>query len=173
MVMLADTLRQGGLRIGQVSVGSTPTAPHAVAVSGVTELRVGNYAFHDMIQVTLGVAREKQCALSVLATVISTRGNSRAVLDAGSKALTTEQGAHGNQRLHGFGKIQGMSVTLDRLSEEHGVIENPDRQLPIGSRVRIIPNHACATVNLYNYAYIVDGDRMLQQIPIDARGCVI
>jgi D-serine deaminase-like pyridoxal phosphate-dependent protein len=172
MVMLADALRNDGFRIGQISVGSTPTAPHAAAVAGVTELRVGNYVFHDMIQVSLGVATEEQCALSVLATVISARGNTRAVLDTGSKSLSTERGAHGNQRLRGFGKILGMSVELARLSEEHGVIENPDRPIPIGSRVRVIPNHACATVNLFNYAYIVDGDRVLQQIPIDARGCV-
>ncbi|PWB71466.1 alanine racemase [candidate division GN15 bacterium] len=172
MVNLAESLRREGFHVEQVSVGSTPTALHAAAVFGVTELRVGNYVFNDMIQVSLGVAAEDQCALSVLATVTSLPTNDRVVLDAGSKSLTTELGAHGNQRLTGFGKIIGTSARITRLSEEHGIIEGLDTRLRLGDRVRIIPNHACATVNLYDYAYIVDGESVRQQVPIDARGCV-
>ncbi|PWB68172.1 alanine racemase [candidate division GN15 bacterium] len=173
MVRLAEVLRRSGLRIEQISVGSTPTARHAVVVPGITELRVGNYAFNDMIQVSLGVATRDQCALTVLSTVISVPADNRAVIDAGSKSLTTEQGAHGNAKLAGYGRVCDRAITLTRLSEEHGVIEPRGIDVSIGSRIRIIPNHACATVNLYDHAYLVDGDRVLQQIPIDARGCIV
>ncbi len=172
MVGVARLLRDAGFHIEQVSVGSTPTATHAASVPGVTELRVGNYVFNDMIQVSLGVAQESQCALSVLSTVISSPATGRFVFDAGSKSLTTEQGAHGSRKLTGFGKIRGSEAKLVRLSEEHGVAESPDLRLRVGDRVRIIPNHACATVNLYDRAYLVDGERVIQQISIDARGCV-
>lgn len=83
MVGLAERLRADGLTIDTVSVGSTPTARHAAASPGVTELRVGNYVFHDLMQVSLGVAALEQCALSVLTTVTSTPSPHRAVVDAG------------------------------------------------------------------------------------------
>jgi D-serine deaminase-like pyridoxal phosphate-dependent protein len=87
---VAASLREAGLPIEEVSVGSTPTAPHAMAVSGVTECRPGVYVFNDASQLALGACTAEQCALSVLATVVSVPAAGRAVLDAGSKCLSSD-----------------------------------------------------------------------------------
>ena len=167
---MAARLRILGFSVEVVSVGSTPTARFAVAQNGVTEIRVGNYLFNDRIQVVLGTVEEDRCALSVLGTIISRNGE-QAVCDVGSKALTTESGAHGSNLVRGFGVINGTPLTVSRLSEEHGVIPDPDQRLSIGQRVRIVPNHACPVVNLFDRAYLVNGESILEEIIIDARGC--
>jgi len=170
MVETAGLIRAAGIPVSDISVGSTPTAPHAATVPGVTEIRPGNYIFNDMMQVVLGTVPLKNCALTVLATVISLPAKNRAVIDAGSKALALDKGAHGHEQLRGFGHILKKKATLERLSEEHGII-NYDREkfLP-GEKVRIIPNHACPVVNLFNFAYLVDGREVIELIPIEARG---
>jgi D-serine deaminase-like pyridoxal phosphate-dependent protein len=168
-VRLAEAVRSAGIPVEVVSVGSTPTAPYAGAVDGVTEIRPGNYVFNDMIQVSLGAAMLEDCALSVLATVISVPTRDRAVIDAGSKALGTDRGAHGNQKLSDFGHIAGKSASLERLSEEHGVITFEKETFRIRERVRIIPNHACPVANLFEQAWLVDGEKVLKAIPVEAR----
>jgi D-serine deaminase-like pyridoxal phosphate-dependent protein len=170
MVRLAGQLRADGFTLETISVGSTPTAPHAVAIAGVTELRPGNYVFHDMIQVGLGVATQEQCALSILATVISTPTTTRAVIDAGSKALSSDMGAHGNRSVIGYGRVVGSKLTVTRLSEEHGVIEHTGEDFRVGQRVRIIPNHACAVVNLFDVMYLCDVAGVIAEWPVHARG---
>ncbi|MFZ1684294.1 MAG: alanine racemase [Candidatus Zixiibacteriota bacterium] len=167
---MAIQLRKLGFPVDVVSVGSTPTARFAAIQEGVTELRVGNYLFNDRIQVALGTVGLDRCALGVLATIIS-RTRDQAVCDAGSKALTTEAGAHGSNLVQGHGVIEGMSLTVTRLSEEHGIIADAEQRLSIGRRVRLIPNHACPVVNLFDRAYLVDGEKILEEIIIDARGC--
>lgn len=171
MVQIAEMLRSSGEKVDVVSVGSTPTAQHAVRIPGVTELRVGNYIFNDLNQVALGTVPRLRCALSVLATVISVGEDGRLVIDAGSKALTTETGAHGNALVTGFGRLLDGSGTVIRLSEEHGVVDLPGRSVAVGGRVRIVPNHACAVVNLFNAAYVVDGGTVVETLDISARGC--
>jgi D-serine deaminase-like pyridoxal phosphate-dependent protein len=170
LVEYAQQLRKHGIVLPVLSVGSTPTARYAVRVRGVTELRVGNYIFNDMTQVALGTVPLNRCALTVLATVISTPSSERAIIDAGSKALGLDQGAHGRELLTGYGKIIGGGGVLARLSEEHGVIEKVSRRFRVGQKVRIIPNHACSVMNLFNFAYLVDGDTVIRQLRITARG---
>ncbi|MDX9856488.1 MAG: alanine racemase [candidate division Zixibacteria bacterium] len=170
MVALAEQLRASGLTVDTVSVGSTPTARHAAAVAGVTELRVGNYIFNDMMQVSLGSASLDQCAMSVLSTVISTPTADRAVIDAGAKALALDRGAHGNSTLHGYGLVREKDCTISRLSEEHGIIDECGGCFVRGEKVSIIPNHACAVVNLFDYAYLVDGGTVVDTLPVTARG---
>ena len=169
---IATALREDGLTVEVVSVGSTPTAPYSSAVPGVTELRAGNYIFNDAMQVQLGSATYDDCALTVLTTVISVPAEFRAIIDAGSKALAAERGAHGNARLSGFGHIQEKNATLERLSEEHGVILFENERFKVGERLRIVPNHACPVVNLFDFAYLVDGDKVLDVLPVEARGKV-
>lgn len=169
MVELAGRLRSDGIPVTTISLGSTPTAGHAVSVPGISELRPGNYVFNDMMQVSLGVATWEQCALSVLATVISTPTADRAVIDAGSKALSSDCGAHGNRSLSGYGSIVGTALTISRLSEEHGVIESPGHGLALGQRLRVIPNHACAAVNLFSCMYLCEDDRIISRMPVAAR----
>ena len=170
LVEFAEKLRKLSHRMDVVSVGSTPTAGYCSKVRGVTELRVGNYIFNDMTQVALGSVPKSRCALTVLATVISRPTDDRAIIDSGSKALALDRGAHGKAILTGFGGIIGGGGVLARLSEEHGIIENLSRKFKIGEKIRIIPNHACTTVNLYDYAYLVDDGRVLKKYNIAARG---
>lgn len=170
-VAIAQQLRREGFEINVVSVGSTPTSSGVAQVAGVSELRVGNYIFNDMIQVALGAATIEQCALSVLSTVISVHPN-RVVIDAGSKVLSSDAGAHGSQSVSGFGQPIGSEGFVVRLSEEHGVIQpGADDLYNVGQRVRVIPNHACPVMNLVRGAFLVDGELVLREIGIEARAC--
>jgi D-serine deaminase-like pyridoxal phosphate-dependent protein len=150
LVRTAGAIRAAGIGCRTVSVGSTPTVPHSARVPGVTEIRPGNYAFHDAIQVGLGVAPEERCALTVLATVIARPVPDRVVLDCGSKALSSDAGV-GRGVVEGFGRILGHpDLVIRRLSEEHGILAvPPSMPLALGDRVRILPNHACVVVNLH------------------------
>ncbi len=174
MVETAGMLASQGIHLERVSVGSTPTARAASSVSGVTEVRPGNYVFYDAMQVGLGVATWDDCALRVTATVISRPDPYRAVVDAGSKVLGSDRG--GNlSAVRGYGHVveypQGL---LARLSEEHGVITfDQSSETPhIGDRITIIPGHACPVANLANHVYLVDGDRVEATWPVLGRGRV-
>src|SRR5262249_1354593 len=113
---VARDLQKEGLPIAEVSVGSTPTAPHAMKVKGVTECRPGNYVYHDASQVSLGVCAMEDCAMTVLATVISVPAHDRAVVDAGSKTLSSDP-LRPKGGGHGF--LLGRKSRIARLSEEH------------------------------------------------------
>lgn len=170
-VAAAQAIREAGLSVEEVSVGSTPTVAYAATVPGVTEIRPGNYVFNDMMQVSLGVATPDRCALSVLATVISCPTRERAVIDAGSKALSLDRGAHGNARLVGFGHaVNAANVQVERLSEEHGMIAVGEESIAVGDRLRIIPNHACAVTNLFDSATVVENGSAVGEWRIAARG---
>jgi len=156
-----------------VSVGSTPTAAIAAKDPVVTEIRPGNYVFYDQIQVSLGTCTEKDCALGVLATVIARPESRRVIIDAGSKALNLDRGAHAVQKLSGFGRLVNMKGEIIRLSEEHGVIELTENQdISIGAPVLIIPNHACAVSNLYDHYCFIESSGKWTKTPVDARGCI-
>jgi D-serine deaminase-like pyridoxal phosphate-dependent protein len=154
----------------EVSVGSTPSAPHAMTVAGVTECRPGNYVYHDASQVSLGVCSLEDCGLTLLATVVSVPGPGRAVLDAGSKTLSSDPL---RPRAEGFGWILGTASRLGRLSEEHGVIDvAPGDAFQVGQRVRVLPNHACVVSNLHDFVTAVRGERVEGRMRVAARGCV-
>lgn len=154
-----------------VSVGSTPTMKVWQGHKGVNEIRPGNYIFHDAIQVALGAATLDECALSIVATVISRPTPERAVIDAGSKAFSSDRGAHGKEMAAGFGSVVGKKAVLARLSEEHGIVTlGPEVELDIGDKVRIIPNHACAVVNLFDRAYGMRNGEVVEEFKIAARG---
>ncbi|MBB6454923.1 D-serine deaminase-like pyridoxal phosphate-dependent protein [Salirhabdus euzebyi] len=163
-----------GIPVPIRSVGSTPTYQIAGKVEGVNEVRPGNAAFFDAIQVGLGVAKEEECALTLLASVVGVYKESRLVLDTGSKSLALDKGAHGNDTVKGFGKIVGHpDITLERLSEEHGVAIFPTRtELKLNDRVQIIPNHACTVANLFDHYVVHKNGRVMTTWPVDARGQV-
>ncbi|WP_078554155.1 alanine racemase [Bacillus alkalicellulosilyticus] len=173
VVQSADACEKIGIPIIHRSVGSTPTFTYAGMYKGITEIRPGNAAFFDMVQVSLGVANVEQCAVSILATVVSKKKN-HLVLDAGSKALTLEKGAHGNESVNGYGTIVGHpELTLSRLSEEHGVATFIDSTpLELNDVVTIIPNHACPVVNLYEVYHVIKDNTVIETWSIDARGKV-
>ena len=171
MAETAQVFAELGTSAAVVSVGSTPTMKVWEGHEAVNEIRPGNYIFHDAIQVSLGAATLEECALSILATVISRPARQRAVIDGGSKAFSSDKGAHGKEMASGFGLVLGKKATLVRLSEEHGIMNfDPDQDLDIGDRVRIIPNHACAVVNLFDTAYGMKNNKVVKEFKIAARG---
>lgn len=174
LVETAGLLRSEGILVPQISVGSTPTVAYSSAVPGVTEIRPGNYVFHDAVQTFLGVTTLDRCSLSILAGVVSRPAPDRAVIDAGSKALTTERGAHGSVAIGGFGLVKNRpEFVVERLSEEHGILRVPaGTDLRIGERLEIIPNHACAAVNLFDQMVVVMDGRVAAEWKIEARGQV-
>ncbi|MGZ8692294.1 MAG: hypothetical protein ACXWZT_06120, partial [Gaiellaceae bacterium] len=151
------------------SVGTTPTAHQLEAAEGVTEIRPGNYVFYDATQVALGLVPVERCALSVLATVVSRPDPRRLILDCGSKALAAERLT---TRTTGLGLVAGHEeLTVDRLFEEHAIVEASEPStIPIGARVRVIPNHSCASANLHEQMLVTEGDEVVDDWRIAARG---
>lgn len=172
MVETAEQMRRTGLDIREVSVGSTPTARASAYVPGVTEIRPGTYIFNDLNEMTIGVATEDTCALTILATVVSIPATNRAILDAGSKTLTSDLLVPPSSR-GGFGCIKGYpDVKIARLTEEHGILELQDAKdrLKIGQQVEIIPNHVCPVVNLADVMYMMRNGECVGQVEVLARG---
>ncbi|HEV8254870.1 MAG TPA: alanine racemase [Vicinamibacteria bacterium] len=170
LAAVGQALREAGMPIEEVSVGSTPTAPHAMAEPGVTECRPGNYVYHDASQVGLGSCAIEDCAMTVLATVVSVPAPDRAVLDAGSKTLSSDPL---RPRPGGYGWILGRRSRIDRLSEEHGVVSvEPGESFRVGERVRVLPNHACVVSNLHDVLVGVRGERVEAELAVAARGRV-
>lgn len=170
LAAVAAEVRAAGLSVEEVSVGSTPTARHALAVPGVTECRPGNYVYHDASQVRLGTCTSEDCALTVLATVVSVPAPGRAVLDAGSKTLSSDPL---RPRPGGYGLLLGRRARIERLSEEHAVVALQEGEsFRVGERVRVLPNHACVVSNLHDRVLGVRGGRVEVAFPVAARGRV-
>lgn len=168
MVETAELLRQNDIPVETVSVGSTPTAKYCASVDGVTEIRPGTYVFNDLTQTNLFACTLEECALSVLATVTSHPAAERVIVDAGKKALTSDEAVrHGSH--DGFGYIAEKDAPLARLSEEHGVIES-DADFAIGEKVRIIPNHVCVVVNMFDEMAGIRNGQVENMFRIAGRG---
>jgi D-serine deaminase-like pyridoxal phosphate-dependent protein len=177
MLGVRDTLIAEGVPVAEVSVGSTPTVLAATGMEGITEIRPGNYTFLDLLPVRVGVVTEASVALTVLATIVS-KNTDFFVTDAGSKTLTSDTGGHGMGSADGFGAAypvdgylsQAHRLTVAGLSEEHGKLARTGFDLPVGSKVRIIPNHSCPVANL-SRSYTVLNDGEVEVWPVDAAGC--
>lgn len=182
MTRLAARARERGIQIDEISIGSTPTARFSLTHAGATELRPGNYVYFDRTQVGLGAAAFDDCALTVLSTVVA-RHADRVILDAGSKTLTSD-GARGFGALPGHGALSPSpdgalqpheGFVVERLSEEHATV----RVLPgapglaPGQRVRLVPNHSCVVSNMVDAVHMVDGEQVLETLPVAARGCIV
>jgi D-serine deaminase-like pyridoxal phosphate-dependent protein len=175
MTSLADRVRQLGVAVDEISVGATPTARCSAKEPGLTELRPGNYIYYDRMQVTLGAAAWEDCALTVLARVVTTHEPDRIILDCGSKTLTTDLARGGT----GYGVVlQALdrdapdeSLVIERLSEEHATVRATRRStLKPGDLVRVVPNHSCVVSNLMDHVWRVDGAEVLGRMDVSARG---
>ncbi|QHI97788.1 DSD1 family PLP-dependent enzyme [Xylophilus rhododendri] len=158
-VLAARRLRAAGLPCAVVSVGSTPTALEAASLEGVTELRAGVYVFFDLVMRNVGVCSQEDIALSVLTTVIGHQADKGwAIVDAGWMAMSRDRGTAKQARDYGYGQvcdIDGLPLegyVLSGANQEHGILSHegaPDADIvarfPTGTRLRILPNHACAT----------------------------
>lgn len=165
----AEALEATGIPTRTLSIGTTPTAMQLGSADGATEVRPGNYVFFDATQVALGLVGPERCAASVLATVISRPDRRRAILDCGSKALAREQLT---QRTTGFGfAIDRPELVVEGLFEEHAILTADEGvDLVPGGRVRIVPNHACATTILHERMLVVEGDDVVDVWKVHARG---
>lgn len=166
----ADRLRGAGVPCPAVSVGSTPTATFAEALTGVTEVRAGVYVFQDLVMVGLGVCSVGDIALSVLCSVIGHRSDRGwLITDAGWTALSRDRGTASQAVDQGYGLVchaDGRPIpdlVVAETNQEHGIIADrsgraveADR-FPVGSRLRILPNHACATGAMHDRYQVVDG----------------
>jgi D-serine deaminase-like pyridoxal phosphate-dependent protein len=172
ITQLLQTLEREGVRADVVSGGSTPTAWRAHELPGVTEVRPGTYVYNDRTTAEIGACAWEDCALSVLATVVSTAVPEQAVVDAGSKALAREplraDGAGG-----GFAvMIDRPDVTVKAMSEEHGLLDlsQTDWRPRVGDQVRLLPNHVCAVVHLFDEVVGLRGDKIETRWKVEARG---
>jgi len=171
-----------GIALDEISVGATPTLRFSAGQSGVTELRPGNYVYFDRTQLALGAASLDDCALTVLATVVS-KHPGRIVLDCGSKTLTNDQ-ARGISAATGYGAVLAgdsdaldyareidETLTIERLSEEHATVRvTGTTRLEPGDRVRVVPNHSCVVSNLVDVVRLVEADQVIDTLPVAARG---
>ena len=166
IVGAAEKLRAVGIPCPIVSGGSTPTATHSRDFSGITEMRPGVYCFNDLDQEFIGSCGSGDLALSVLASVIGHYPHRNQVLiDAGALALSKDISAQEFHPNVGFGTIANApakDMAVVACSQEHGFVGAEDPipygNLPIGSRVRVWPNHACITAAAYDRYYVVDSD---------------
>jgi D-serine deaminase-like pyridoxal phosphate-dependent protein len=171
VVAAAEILRAAGIPCPVVSVGSTPTAFNASSFSGVTEVRAGVFVFFDLVMAGLGVCRIEDIAISVLATVIGhQREKGWMLIDAGWMALSQDRGTSKQAVNQGYGVVCDMTghsyndLIVADANQEHGIItvrpgssaELPN--LPIGARVRILPNHACSTAAQHRSYHVVRGE---------------
>ena len=170
VVTAANILRKEGFACPVVSVGSTPTAHSAVDLTGVTEVRAGVYVFFDLVMVGIGVCSVDDVAISVLATVIGhQREKGWILIDAGWMAMSRDRGTAGQAVDQGYGVVCNVAgkpypdLILANANQEHGVVTvrpGSNAVLPnlsIGERVRILPNHACATAAQHGAYHVVRG----------------
>ena len=168
-VTAANALRAAGLPCPVVSVGSTPTARYARDLTGVTEVRAGVFMFGDLYQAGVGSVAIEDIAVSVLATVIGhQRAKGWVIVDAGWMALSRDRSTARQVVDQGYGVVCDLSgrpyqdVIVADANQEHGIIALrrgsgaalPD--LPVGARVRILPNHACATGAQHDRYHVLD-----------------
>jgi D-serine deaminase-like pyridoxal phosphate-dependent protein len=179
LTRLRDEAARSGIPLDEISVGTTPALRFSVQQRGITEQRPGNYVYFDRTQVSLGAATIDDCALTVLATVVS-KHPGRIILDCGSKTLTNDQ-ARGITPAGGYGAVLAASdesprqiddtLTIERLSEEHATVRvTGETRLEPGDRVRVVPNHSCTVSNLVDVVRLVDGERVIDTLPVAARG---
>lgn len=176
VVTAATRLREAGHAVPIVSVGSTPTALAAEDLTGVTEMRPGNYVFFDLYQAGLGVCEISDIAVSVLATVIGHRDTDGApIVDAGALAVSKDRSTarFDDQRDVAYGLVCDPAtcepladghILLTEPSQEHGVIVRRDGTAPeleIGDTVRVLPNHSCITAAGHERYHVVDDGQIV------------
>ncbi len=175
-VRAAERLREAGFSCPVVSVGSTPTALSARKLEGVTEVRAGVYVFFDLVMHNVGVCETDDIALSVLSTVIGHQEEKGwVIVDAGWMAMSRDRGTQKQTRDFGYGQVCSADgtplsgYTMTGANQEHGIISrtgDPDLSIvsrfPVGTQLRILPNHACATAAQFPEYQALSSDQNIQ-----------
>lgn len=168
---LNDGLTLLGLTAKIVSTGGTPNFVNMGKLIGATEHRAGTCIFNDRMMIEAKVATLEDCAYQVYSSVVSRGGTERGILDAGSKTLTSDTGG-----LDGFGRIlEHPSARIHKFSEEHGFLDlsKCNEKPTVGEIVRVIPNHVCVSVNMFDQLVGIRDGEISQVIPVAARGCLV
>jgi D-serine deaminase-like pyridoxal phosphate-dependent protein len=164
-----DAIEGAGIPVERVSGGGTPTAKRTHELGVVDELRVGTYVYGDRACIANGSVPPEDCALRVVATVVSRPTRDRAIIDAGSKTLTSDHAIDQT----GLGQlVEHPEAAIYALNEEHGYVDVSACAEPpeIGDRVTVIPNHACTTANMHDQAVLHRGGEIVDVVSTAARG---
>lgn len=169
----ARAVEAQGIDVEVRSVGSTPTATFAEDLDGITEVRAGVFVFQDLFQAGLGVCRVEDIALSVLTTVLSHKpSRNQLIVDAGGLALSKDRSTATQREDLGYGMVCDAErctpiagLVVGGTNQEHGLIDADEpldyARFPIGSQLRILPNHACMTAAAYDRYHVVAGDEVV------------
>lgn len=162
-----------GLVVGCISGGGTRSALHTHEIGEVTEIRAGTYAYGDRATIAYGASTLDECALRLRTTVVSRPTRDRAIIDAGSKALTSDLAPDGSDSGHGL-VVEHPEARIYALSEEHGHVDVSRCETPpaIGDVVTVVPNHACGCTNLHDHVVAHRGGAIVAVWPVAARGCI-
>jgi D-serine deaminase-like pyridoxal phosphate-dependent protein len=172
MDALFELLDSASIPYPVVSGGNTPAAFASHRFHGLTEIRPGTYVFNDRNTVDAESAGFADCAVTVLVTVVSRSASQRAIIDAGSKTLSADMLLSGDRRGYGY-VVEHPELILEALSEEHGHLSAPsDSAISVGDRLRVIPNHVCPCINLHDRVYVTEGDKVVDEWQVAARGKV-
>jgi len=173
VVRAATRLRQAGFPVDIVSAGSSPTARHAQDLHGVTEMRAGVCMFGDLFQSEIETHGADGIAVTVVTSVIGRRPG-RVLVDAGGLALSKDRSTAATAHDCGYGLALGIegqrrygNAVVVKAYQEHGVIEVDPAwpiELPIGGKLRILPNHTCMTAAAHDRYFVVDGDQQAAAI---------
>jgi D-serine deaminase-like pyridoxal phosphate-dependent protein len=150
------------------SIGSTPTTSVVDRFTNVDEVRPGNYVFYDAFQATIGSCTLDDCAMSVLATVVGSYPERQTlIIDAGALALSKDSGPDHVDPSFGYGivcdlALKPVPMKLRALSQEHGTVAT-ELNVPVGTRLRVIPNHSCLTAAMYERYHVIAGDQVVDE----------
>jgi D-serine deaminase-like pyridoxal phosphate-dependent protein len=158
-------IKSKGINIEVISVGGTPSTPIWAKFDEITELQPGTYIYNDVHQVEVGVAKKQECALKLMATVMSKPTADRAVIDAGSKSFAFDQGRFPQPE-------KDLNAQFVSFSEEHGVLKSFSGELSVdlGDKLSFIPYHACTIVDLWDEVYLIRNEKVITKLKIEARG---
>jgi len=165
-----DLIAKSGLETPVISTGGAPEMWKDDGLDQITEYRTGTYVFFDRSLVERGVCARTDCGLTMLATVVSRPTAERAMIDAGTKSLTSDL-----LGMQGYGIIpQFGDARIYEANEEHGYVDlsGTSAKPSVGDRVRVLPNHVCPVVNLFDRVVFIRGDEVLGRVKVDARGLV-
>jgi D-serine deaminase-like pyridoxal phosphate-dependent protein len=154
-----------------VSAGSTPSHRLSHLVPGLTEIRPGTYVYNDLNTLYQGLCTIDDCAARVVTTVVSTAVPDRAIIDAGSKTLSSDPLGSGSKSGHGY-VVEAPDAKLFKLNEEHGFLDitNSAHRFHVGEVVTVIPNHVCTCVNMHDEVFLVRDEQVVGCWPVLARG---
>ncbi len=166
-----EAFAEARMSVEIVSGGSTPSAAFAHEIPGLTEIRPGTYCYNDLNTFYQGACRLEDCAARVVTTVVSTAVPGRAILDAGSKTLSSDPLRAGPQAGYGY-VVEAPDAPLIKLNEEHGYLDTTNSPHPfrVGEVLSVIPNHVCTCVNMHDDVWLVRNERVVGCWRVAARG---